>query len=187
MSNKTLITLFIALYFCSAAVMAETPEGWNMKGPSSYESGVDNSIYLSSPQSFYLRSTASKSYPSGELFQVFSAGQYAGKRVKLTGFVKGNLTHAIAFGIVVWRGSEHAIMAGEESLHSGETYYSWTQLTTVIDVPIDSNKISIFFRMWNKGEAWLDDIKLEIVNKSTPLLNLHDDFIESNGALTNLP
>ena len=186
MKNKALKTLFIALSICSSAVMAETPEGWNMKGPSTYESGVDNSIYLSSPQSFYLRSTASKSFPSGELFQLFSAGQYAGKRVKLTGFVKGNLTHAIAFGIVAW-GNSGWLMAGEESLQSGETYYSWTQLTTVIDVPIDSNKISIFFRMWNKGEAWLDDIKLEIVSKSTPLLNLHDDFIESNRTIKNLP
>jgi len=187
MSNKTLITLFIALSICSAAVMADTPKGWYMKGDSSYESGVDNSIYLSSPQSFYLRSkTARSSDQFGELFQSFSAGKYAGKRVKLTGFVKGNLTDSIEFGIVAWRGSRW-VMAGDESFNFWQTYKKWTQLTTVIDVPINSNKISIFIRMINKGEVWLDDIKLEIVDKSTPLLNLHGDFIESNRTITNLP
>jgi len=111
MKTKTLTILFIALSICSTAVIAETPQGWYMKGDSSYESGVDNSIYLSSPQSFYLRSkTASKSYPSGELFQSFSAGQYAGKRVKLTGFAKGNQTDSIEFGIVAWRDSEWVLL-----------------------------------------------------------------------------
>ncbi len=45
----------------------------------------------------------------------------------------------------------------------------WTRYELVIDVPVGAHTIRPAFMMWRKGKAWLDGLRLEVVEKSVPL------------------
>ena len=69
---------------------AAVPLGWLLAGsnPHSYETGVDPQASYHGSPSAYLKAKESSVEGFGTLMQDFSAGQYAGKRVRLRASVK---------------------------------------------------------------------------------------------------
>ncbi len=80
----------VLLLACSLALQAATPAGWFVAGsrPASYEAGSDAQAASNEHASVYLKSKEPVSDGFGTLMQEFRADKYAGKRVRLSAFVK---------------------------------------------------------------------------------------------------
>ncbi|MGB8322125.1 MAG: hypothetical protein WCE52_04100 [Candidatus Acidiferrum sp.] len=80
-----------AVLACSLAVgYGAVPRGWMLAGsaPSEYETGVDTEHGYQGHPSAFLKSKQARTTGFGTLMQQISAGQFEGKRVRLSGVVK---------------------------------------------------------------------------------------------------
>ena len=80
----------VVLVACALAARAEVPHGWFLAGskPSEFEAGVDPGQAYQGHRSAYLKSKQLSVDGFGTLMQQFTAEQYLGKRVRLSGLVK---------------------------------------------------------------------------------------------------
>jgi hypothetical protein len=138
--------------------------GWFMAGmaPDDYTTGLDKTIKHSGASSAFIRS---KENPKdfSTLMQVISPGNYAGKRVRFSAFVKSDK-------VSEWAGLWMRIDGGKETLQfdnmqdraiKGTT--DWTQYEVVLDVPATSTGIFYGILTSGTGTVWIDDAKLEVV------------------------
>src|SRR5690348_6745206 len=83
----------IAILATSALLSASAPHGWILAGskPADYDTALDPAVKHNNIQSAYLKSKPTlvpDQNVFGTLMQTFRATQYAGKRVRFSGFVK---------------------------------------------------------------------------------------------------
>ena len=155
----------------------ELPEGWHLskKSPNvNIKVGTDENVYESAPNSFYLNSISGI---GGNINQSLSSKEYLGKRVKITAFLKTeNLINAtlkgVTYGVQLW---SYVYQQARELRQATDGRIQgtndWKKYTVIFDVPKESSKIVYGLSVTGNGMAWIDTIKFEIVDKSTPLKN----------------
>ncbi len=124
----------------------------------------------------YLKST-NASIPKkgfGTIMQCFVADKYKGKRVRLTGYVK---TKEIEKWAGMWmrvdgpkKGKPLSFDNMKERPIKGKS--DWTKYKIVLDVPKESTNVCFGVLIYGTGEAWIDDIKFEVVDKTVPVTNM---------------
>lgn len=150
--------------------------GWmNGRMRLDYYTGVDAAVVHSGRLSGYVRSVTLTSPSSGALLSGLRAGPYAGKRLRLSAYIK-------ARGVEGWAGLSMSVM-GPVSASQGNSNgplpvpsfdnmgdrpirgtRDWTRYSIVLDVPAGSNFINLGLALAGKGEAWIDDVQLEEVD-----------------------
>jgi hypothetical protein len=117
--------------------------------------------------SAYLASLATGS-GFGTLMQSIRAENYAGKRVRLRGWVKSQDTGD-------WAGLWMRVDKGRETVAFDNMQdrgikgaKPWSSYDVVLDVPADATSISFGILLTGAGEVWLNDLSLEVVDISTP-------------------
>lgn len=145
--------------------------GWLITGaaPDKYECCLDKDTFFKGTKSVYLKSLAAplEDGDFGTVMQQFKAANYLGKRVRFSGFVKskdvtgwgglwmridGNTTNTLKFDNMQSRAIK------------GTT--DWNIYSVVLDVPETSAIISIGILLSGEGELWLDNVRLEPVDKT---------------------
>ena len=164
----------------SVAVMAaqatDLPAGWIRAGskPADYEMAVDKSAGRSGAAAFIKARTPTPAADGfGTLMQQFTAAQYHGKRLRLTGYVK-------AAGISNWAGLWMRVdgpgtaplafdnMQGRPIKGTQE----WKRYEVVLDVPPTAVNIAFGILLTGPGQAWLDDVQFEVVGSNVPTTDL---------------
>ncbi len=151
------------------------PEGWYKSGtqPQDYSIGIDRVLSKSGNSSAYIKSLELKPSGSCDLMQEIKAENYRGERVRLSGYVK---TKFISY----WAG---LLMIVEDPLGRTIAFDNmqnrpivgssdWIKYEIVLDIPQNSDRILFGVSLHGKGEIWLDDLKLLVVNKNVPLTDL---------------
>jgi len=150
--------------------------GWiSYSAKKRYEIGIDKTVFHSGSRSAYIKSRGPKPPDEfGNLMQSFVPNSYLDQRVKLTAWVKTQLTSGTA---QLW-----ARVAGEWNNDStkpgtfdnmddrpikGTT--DWTQYDIVVDIPSTANHVTFGLMLIGTGTIWLDDVSLARVDKNTPL------------------
>jgi hypothetical protein len=104
----------------------------------------------------------------GTLMQEFSAGQYAGKRVRLRASVK-------AEEVADWAGLWMRVDKGSTAVSfdnmaerpiKGTT--TWQDYEVILDVPQDATHIAFGILLSKSGSVWLNGVKFESVGLDVP-------------------
>jgi hypothetical protein len=170
--------LLIALLLpASAARAGEAPlpgaPGWFVtnegRGYEDYEGGVDTKVAHGGHASAWLRPKVEKPQPGGCLMQVISAKDYAGKRIRLSGWLKTEGVDASGLWMRIRPAkSDDSLAVDTMGTRPLKGFNDWTKAEVVLDVA--PNADNIMFGNWVglKGKVWLDDVKIEVVDRSVP-------------------
>ncbi|HEY5547739.1 MAG TPA: erythromycin esterase family protein [Gemmatimonadaceae bacterium] len=150
------------------------PEGWGggTSRPDQYELGRDVEIVHGGTASAYLRSKTAQ--PSEDAFITLTQGIRAdflrGHRVRLSGYLR--VRDAVGAGAGLWlRGDAPRSfkafdnMDGRRRTGTGD----WSLAEVVVDIPDDVVGIAFGALHSGPGTAWIDDLRLEIVDLNVPV------------------
>ena len=150
---------------------AGAPQGWHLAGsnPENYETGVDSEARRNGFPIAYLKSRRSTTEGFGTLMQMFSAGKYAGQRIRLSASVKAD-------EVKDWAGlwmrvdvNSKAFALDNMMERSIKGSVDWHEYQVVLDVPKDATAVAFGILMNKSGMVWLNNVKFEIVGTDVPV------------------
>lgn len=158
---------------------------WLVDGtyPAGYQVGLDDKGAHGGKASAYIKADynlVSESDSVG-LEQWFDTSQFQGQRIRVSAYIRSNN---------VSRNVNFRVVAQSSGLRSGNTAQlpkgaifgrrDWQKYDLVVDVPKDSLYISVLLSLEGQGEAWFDDLNVEIVDRTVPLTG-------SSGGMSTAP
>jgi len=175
--------LLIFLFNCiELQAKDEIPEGWakwvsSVYSPSAYEVGIDTKVFHSPPKSYYIKFIESDSksnnyIPSGSIYQFLSGKDFLGKRIRVSAVLKGDSLNrkAVLFIHVLSRkdGKEEYLRQADDPIAGITGTTNWKQCSVVADVPENTHRFLYGLYIEGEGQAWIDDVNIEIVDKDIP-------------------
>ena len=160
--------LFAAAAFSAAAA---APEGWFLAGldRKSYSMDLDDKVAHEGKSSARF---ASRQKPTGfgTMMQSMEPGDYLGKRVRYSAFVKTkDVTDWAGLWMRVDGPSQKMLAFDNMSGRPIKGTMDWTRHEIVLDVGAEATGISFGILMDGTGTTWLDDVKFEVVDNSVPV------------------
>jgi TIR domain len=172
------LRLWLSLYPSSALRreasnldFAKGTQYWSLTGdaPRDYIYGIDSILTLYGKACAYLKARVDQPAGFGTLAQAFQGIEYRGKRLRLSGLIK-------AQDVEQWAGLWMRI-DGDGGNHlrfdnmskraiSGTTHAKRYEI--VLDVPAESVGIYFGVLLTGKGQVWLSDVRLEVVDVAVP-------------------
>jgi hypothetical protein len=100
--------------------------------------------------------------------QMIKADDYRGKRVRLSGYVKADRVEQAYLWMRV--DGEAGEMLGIDNMSDRPIWgiLDWKRYEIVMDAPDNTSLITFGVILRGAGQAWLDDLKLEVVGKDVP-------------------
>jgi AraC family transcriptional regulator len=170
MKYKYIGALIISAFSLNA--LAEEPSGWFIWGRDTHKVNIDHSVFRSSPKSYSIESlpNATSSDRGGLTQSYILAQKYAGKKVRLSGYLKGNNVSDVFIWLFAKETNKKYIeydtyISGTELDNVNK---NWGQFNMVMFIPKETKTISFGFNMGWIGKLWIDDIVFESVPQSTP-------------------
>ena len=151
------------------------PEGWFKSGtePQDYIIGIDRNMSENGSSSAYIKSKELKPSGSCDLTQEIKADNYQGERVRLTGYAKTKFVSYWAGLFMLVEDASGRIISFDNMQNRPIVGSSdWIKYEIVLEIPKNSSKILFGFSLHGKGEIWIDDFKLLVVNNTVPLTDL---------------
>jgi hypothetical protein len=158
-------------------VTIKAPAGWAKNGskPNSYVVGVDTNQSLGGMPSAYVKSLEPSVDGFGGMMQMSSAEDYAGKRIRMTGWAK--TADANDGGGHLWLrvdGQQPGQSLQFDNMDNrplkGNT--DWQQYSIVLDVPKESAALAYGFFVSGTGQMWVNNTKIEEVGPDVPSTNM---------------
>lgn len=168
-----------------SAQAGAAPRGWFLAGdhPQNYVTGVDREMMYQGHPTAYLKSKPSALEGFGTLMQQFDAAQYAGKRVRLSAWVKSeNVNDWAGLWMRVDNGTKYVAFDNMQNRAIRGTT-SWQNYAVVLDVPKDATGISFGILVSKSGTVWLNTVQFETVGMDVPVT----DMLAGNGSLQQRP
>lgn len=147
--------------------------GWLITGstPDKYECGLDKDTFFKGTKSVFLKAIKSELEEGdfGTVMQQFKAANYLEKRIRFSGFVKSK-------DVTGWGGlwmridgtTTNTLKFDNMQNRAIKGTSDWNIYSIVLDVPENSSIISIGMLLSGKGELWLDNVRLDLVDKNVP-------------------
>ena len=153
-----------------AFAQAKAPKGWFVAGSHAreYVASVDREMPRNGKGSAHFESTVLKTGGFGTLMQVFQAGDFRGKRVRLSGYARSQ-------EVKDWAGLWMRVDgAGGKSLAFDnmqdrpiKATTDWTKYEIVLDVPEGAEQIAYGVLLRGRGDVWIDDLKFDVVGNAS--------------------
>ena len=165
------VVAFGALGGSLTSAHAAPPTGWFVAGnaPKDYEFGTDATVRSGGGKAAYIKLIAPNSSGFGTLMQNVSPDLYAGKRVRLSAWMR---TSDAGRGQMWLRidGADNKPL-GFDNMDArpliGTT--EGNRYEIVLDVPVAAKNIAFGFFLFGGGTIWADDFALEVVDRNVPL------------------
>jgi hypothetical protein len=158
-------------------VTVAAPAGWGKNGSKSdaYVVGVDANESWGGMPSAYVQSLTPTVDGFGGMMQTISSEAYAGKRVRLSGWVKTE--EANQGGGHLWLridGEERGQMLGFDNMDNRPVKGSsdWQEASIVLDVPQNAAALAYDFFVSGGGKMWVSGQKIEEVGADVPTTNM---------------
>jgi hypothetical protein len=141
-------------------VTIAAPAGWHKNGrnPENYVVGVDSNEQFGGMPSAYVKSVSDAKGSFGGMMQTISAENYAGKRVRLSGWMKTQ--DANDGGGHLWLridGQERGQMLGFDNMDNRPVKGTadWQEASIVLDVPQGARALAYGFFVSGAGKMWV--------------------------------
>jgi len=148
----------------------EVPKGWYKAGsnPDRYEIGIDRGAGLDGSNAATIRSEGTRVRGFGTLVQNLIPGNFAGKRLKMSGFIK---TSEVSGWGGFWLRIDGQNVndpfvfdnMGNRKI-KGST--DWVKCEIIVDVPKKATNIAYGALLSGDGQLWFDDLTFEVVDQS---------------------
>jgi len=183
MSFTTYLKSFAVFSLCAIGLHAAVPEGWFFAGskPQEYDCSVDLTTPYNGLPSTYIKSKLGITTTGfGSMMQEFSSGPYAGKRIRMSAFVK---TEGVSHWAGLWMRVDDAnhprngypSSLAFDNMHDGIKDRSikgtsgWQNYSVVLDVPQEATGIYIGVLLDGPGALWIAGTKVEVVGTEVPI------------------
>lgn len=169
-----LAPLFLFSGNTQAQEIEQMPKGWLKAGskPSEYKIGIDKQNFYSNKSSMYIEGTTDTDKDFGTVMQSFSASKYSGKRLKLSAYLKSKDWKGWAGIWLRADDSNNKSVSFDNTANRGITGTTdWKVQEIVLDIPQNTKTIALGVLASGKGMVWADNIKLDIVDQTTPVTN----------------
>jgi len=173
LSIRRLSLASASLVLAPLAAHAQVPAGWQAVTDGSGEYTVSADVARRDGGQGYAGATikANVASPRGSamLAQSIRADAYRGKRVRLTGFLKTigvNEGTAVLFMRVDGEGTVQTSDFMENRPLMLTT--DWARQEIVLDIPRNAVGFTYGFMLGGSGQAWLDDVQLDVVGDDVP-------------------
>ena len=175
---RNLLHVIFATILVTATILnaqSNIPNGWFAAGNnnSEYDIGIDNTTVQNGKSSIFIKSKSPEQNNFGNLMQTISAENYLGKRLKLSGFVKTEKVDGWS-GLWMRIDGENNEQLGFDNMRNrsikGTT--EWKNCAIVLDIPENSKSINYGILLGGEGKVWIDNIKIEEVDRSVAVTNL---------------
>jgi hypothetical protein len=152
-------------------ISGSLPSGWIKAGGNvaTYVVGTDRATVHSGRVAVAMAGTDSSSTFFTGFAQSVQAAQFRGKRVRFSGWVRGqNLTGAPTGLWMRVDGDLQTDAFDNSATHSEHGTTDWHQVQVILDVPVDAVGISYGALMVGSGVLVVDDLKLEVIPATGP-------------------
>ena len=166
----SIIGIMSALLFWSSAAFAQ--DGWEKQGnsPDKYETRFDKKNQHDGKKALTIKSVAPILEDYGTLVKTIVPGEYAGKRIRMTGYIK--TSEVIGWAGLSIRtekdGGDQALTFDNMQKRPVKGTTDWTKYELVLDVPANATAITFGAMLNGPGQIWFDILDFEVVDKSTP-------------------
>ncbi len=176
MKPKALLIAWLALLPVAAFAAGDLPAGWIKAGsnPNDYEMGVDTSIHRGGQASAFVKFTAKDVHGFGTLMQTSGTGEYSGKRVRFSAYLKSEKINNGWAGLWlrVDGGTPPPLAFDNMQGRPLKGTTDWKRVEIVLDVPPTAVDLAFGVLLAGDGEVWMDDLKFEVVSKDVPVTNI---------------
>jgi hypothetical protein len=152
------------------------PVGWfvTQSAPNLYEAGVDTTSPCEGIRSAFLRSKTDTPTGYGTFMQAFGAQDFRGKRLRFSAAVRVKDVDGWAGLWMRVEGDDPKQPLGFDNMQ-GRALVGSTgckRYDVVLDVPSEATAIMAGLLLSGTGQAWLDGVRFEVVDRSVPVTDL---------------
>lgn len=146
---------------------------WLMGGtaPESFKVSIDSNTFQNGSYSACLESVTKNPKGFGTIQQQFNAKDYAGKRLKMSAYIK---TQNVKLGTAFWINiANDSFTVAFDNMSQGKTDRTiygtneWAKHDIIIDVPINAEIINFGVFLDGVGKIWIDNFTFSIVDEKT--------------------
>jgi len=147
----------------------DVPKGWYKAGsnPDRYEIGIDKGAGIEGSNAATIRSESGKVKGFGTLVQNLKPGNFAGKRLKMSGFIKTSEVNGWGgFWLRIDSevpGAPYVFDNMANRKIKGNT--DWVKCEIIVDVPKQASNIAYGALLSGGGQLWFDELTFEVVGK----------------------
>ena len=146
---------------------------WTTANQQAFRIGMDETTARTGRASGHITASGSTPMGSGILSQMIRADAYRGKRIRLSGYLRAvGVGATLSNGAALWMRVDGptGMLAFDNTVTQGAVRSSvWTRKEIVLDVPENAGGIVLGAMLMGIGEAWIDDIALDIVGTDVAL------------------
>jgi hypothetical protein len=148
-------------------------KGWILAGnnPQNYSIGIETGDAHHGQKSGFIESKRDTSLGFGTLMQICDASLFAGKRIRMTGYIESLAGESSI--ITMWARIDdyvRQITADFDNMDDRPLTGTnlWTKCVIVFDVPSNQSTLNFGLILAPSGKAWFDDISFEVVDSTVP-------------------
>lgn len=161
-----LLVVLVALY------SFEVPKGWYKAGsnPDRYEIGIDKGAGIDGTNAATIRSEGTRVRGFGTLVQNLKPGNFAGKRLRMSGYIKTSEVRGWGgfwLRIDGQKASDPYVFDNMSNRKIKGTT-DWVKCEIIVDVPKKATNIAYGALLSGEGQLWFDDLSFEVVDNSVP-------------------
>ncbi len=138
-----------------------------------YEFSPDHQIKHGGASGAHIKSISARS-SAGVLRQTIKSDHYRGKRVRFSGYVRGEVSEGWA-GLWMRIDGEQGQRLGLDNMQNrpikGTT--DWRKYEIVLEVPVNSIALTFGVVLAGKGEVWADDLRIEVTGPDVPTSDIY--------------
>jgi len=172
-----LVALFSSAQLAAQLAPPTPPKGWFLAGskPKEYTVQMDNQVVHGGKASATMKFIGQDTSGFGTLMQSIVADNYLGKRVRLSAFVK---TQNVSGWVGLWmridggKNPYKSLAFDNMENRALRGTVDWKKCEVVLDVPAEAESLNWGLILGAKGQAWLEDVQIEIVGNDVPTTNM---------------
>jgi ketosteroid isomerase-like protein len=156
-----------------APVISGLPVGWwrtPANSSNAYLIAVDTNVKHEGQASALIKLGCGEESDFGSLGQVIAADEYRSKRIRYSGWLKTENADAVGLWLRI-DGDRRTLGFDNMMDRPVRNTTGWKQYEVVLDVPAEAVNIVFGTLVNGKGQAWVDDLKLEIVASTVASTN----------------
>lgn len=155
-----------------AKISTLAPRGWNRNGKfQNYEIRIDEKVKFAGAKSVRIKNISGSAGESAGIEQGFNTGDYHGKRLRMSAWVKTDGVQSAALWMRV-NGSQRLLGFDNMRNRAIKGTTDWKKYEITLDLPEYTVFVCFGFSVTGKGEAWADDFQFEPVGKDIPTTNM---------------
>jgi hypothetical protein len=175
-----------SIFFLVAAgafLSFDMPTGWSSGGTdlTQYEMGLDKDAGRNGTPAATIKSIPENPKSFGTMLQYFAPGKYAGKRIRMTGYMKSKEVSGWAgFWLRIDQANSKEALAFD-NMHDRPVKGTsgWTLYAIVLEVPENASNMAFGALLNGRGQIWFDDMGFEVVDKTVPVTGTYKEKMKS--------